>query len=257
MDADQLYFAACIVEIGIAIIVFIVLFFISAPYGRYSQSTWGPLVNPKLGWFLMEFPAAFAHFYFFCKRKSSVGLPSTLFCLFFELHYLNRSLVFPLLMSSSAKKMPISVVAMAFSFNLLNGFVNGFGLYCLESASQYTSTDYFHRPNFIIGAIVFLLGMYVNISSDQILRDLKRTGENDYQVPYGGFHDYVASPNYFGEIVEWCGWAVMTQSFGGVAFAVFTFANLVPRAVKHRKWYEEKFKEQYPASRKAVIPFLF
>jgi hypothetical protein len=48
----------------------------------------------------------------------------------------------------------------------------------------------------------------------------------------------------------------MTQSLGGVAFAVFTFANLVPRAVNHRKWYAEKFKEQYPASRKAVIPFL-
>jgi steroid 5-alpha reductase family enzyme len=255
MDLDQLYRFACVTEIVLALLVFIALFFISAPYGRYSQTTWGPLINPKLGWFSMEFPAAVAHFYFFLKRDPLLGLPSTLFCLFFELHYLNRSIVFPLLLSNSAKKMPISVTAMALFFNLLNGFVNGFGLYCSSDALQYASLSYFHRANFIVGAIVFLLGLYINVSSDQIVRELKRKGENDYQVPYGGLHDYVASPNYFGEIVEWCGWAVMTRSFGGLAFAVFTFANLVPRAVRHRKWYVEKFKEQYPTSRKAVIPY--
>jgi protein-S-isoprenylcysteine O-methyltransferase Ste14 len=256
MLSDSLYIWACLAEIMIAVIVFILLFFISAPYGRHAKSTWGPMISAKIGWFAMEFPAAVAHFYWFLKRDSSLGLPCTLFCLLFEIHYLNRSLLFPFLMSKASKPMPIVVGLMALSFNLLNGFVNGYGVYCSSYAAQYASSDYFHQANFIVGAVLFVLGLYINIWSDQILRDIKREGENDYKVPYGGFHDYVASPNYFGEIVEWCGWAVMTWSLGGLTFAIFTVANLVPRAITHRRWYAEKFKEQYPVSRKAVIPFL-
>ena len=37
-------------------------------------------------------------------------------------------------------------------------------------------------------------------------------------------------------------------------FVFFTAANLVPRAVSHHRWYQEKF-DDYPA-RKAVIPFV-
>jgi 3-oxo-5-alpha-steroid 4-dehydrogenase 1 len=40
-----------------AIAVFIFLIYISAPYGRYFKSNFGPTVNGKLGWIIMEAPA--------------------------------------------------------------------------------------------------------------------------------------------------------------------------------------------------------
>ena len=66
----------------------------------------------------------------------------------------------------------------------------------------------------------------------------------------------MASPNYLGELIEWIGWAILSANAAGWAFAVFTFANLVPRALKNLAWYRATFGEAYPKSRKAIIPFL-
>jgi 3-oxo-5-alpha-steroid 4-dehydrogenase 1 len=41
-----------------------------------------------------------------------------------------------------------------------------------------------------------------------------------------------------------------------VAFAVCTALNIGPRAIQHHRWYHTKFKGEYPAKRKALIPFL-
>jgi len=66
---------------------------------------------------------------------------------------------------------------------------------------------------------------------------------------------YVSCPNYLGEILEWAAWAVLTWSLVGLVFAIWTGANLIPRALAHHKWYQEKFPD-YPKDRKAIIPFL-
>ena len=60
-------------------------------------------------------------------------------------------------------------------------------------------------------------------------------------------------PNYLGECIEWLGWAIMTWSFSGFVFALWTTFNLLPRALKHHSWYKEKFND-YPKERKAIIP---
>jgi protein-S-isoprenylcysteine O-methyltransferase Ste14 len=67
---------------------------------------------------------------------------------------------------------------------------------------------------------------------------------------------WISSPNYFGEIVEWLGWALMTWSLAGLAFAVYTTANLAPRAFSNHRWYREKFPDTYPSERRALIPFV-
>ncbi|HSJ85911.1 MAG TPA: hypothetical protein VK909_01800 [Anaerolineales bacterium] len=59
-------------------------------------------------------------------------------------------------------------------------------------------------------------------------------------------------PNYFSEIMEWFGWALVTWSLPDLAFALWTFANLAPCAHAHHKWYREHFKD-YPAERKALL----
>jgi protein-S-isoprenylcysteine O-methyltransferase Ste14 len=65
----------------------------------------------------------------------------------------------------------------------------------------------------------------------------------------------VSCPNYFGEMIEWTGWAIATLSWPGLVFALWTAANLVPRALKHHAWYHAKFVD-YPPARKAIIPFM-
>jgi protein-S-isoprenylcysteine O-methyltransferase Ste14 len=72
-------------------------------------------------------------------------------------------------------------------------------------------------------------------------------------VPQGGLYRWVSSPNYLGEIVQWAGWALATWSLPGVAFAVWTAANLVPRAQANQLWYRQRFPD-YPPERKALIP---
>ena len=61
--------------------------------------------------------------------------------------------------------------------------------------------------------------------------------------------------DYLGEILEWAGWALATWSFAGSAFAVFTLANLLPRALANHGWFKTQFAD-YPSSRRALIPYL-
>jgi hypothetical protein len=49
----------------IAVAVFIALFFIAAPYGRYFRHSYGPSINGKFGWMIMEAPAPLVFAFFF------------------------------------------------------------------------------------------------------------------------------------------------------------------------------------------------
>ncbi|KAG8572008.1 hypothetical protein GDO81_011876, partial [Engystomops pustulosus] len=71
-----------------------------------------------------------------------------------------------------------------------------------------------------------------------------------------GLFEYVSGANFLGEIVEWFGFAIASWSIPGVAFAIFTLLVLLSRAQQHHKWYIEKF-EDYPISRKILIPFIY
>ena len=125
--------------------------------------------------------------------------------------------------------------------------------------------DWLRDPRFLAGLAIFLAGLVLNIHSDNIpLRLRKRAGAGSgpgncgrvaacYAIPRGGAFRWVSCPNYLGELLEWGGWALATWSLGGLAFFVYTAANLVPRARSNHRWYRERF-EDYPARRKAMIP---
>lgn len=40
-------------------------------------------------------------------------------------------------------------------------------------------------------------------------------------------------------------------------YLLLLVANLAPRAYSHHLWYKKTFSENYPKSRKALIPFIF
>jgi steroid 5-alpha reductase family enzyme len=105
------------------------------------------------------------------------------------------------------------------------------------------------------GIAIFVLGWWLNGSSDRGLIRLRGSGRSGYRVPTGGPFRWVTCPNYLGEIIEWAGFALASRSPAAAAFAVFTVANLGPRALAHRRWYRAEFPD-YPLDRKALIPYL-
>ena len=65
----------------------------------------------------------------------------------------------------------------------------------------------------------------------------------------------MSCPNYLGEILEWSGFALAAFSWPALGFALYTAANLGPRALAHQRWYRERFPD-YPADRRALVPGL-
>ncbi len=238
-------------ELVLAAVTALSLLFVTAPYGRHRRGGWGPTIPARAGWVIMESPAVlwFAAVYAAGDHRGET-VPLILFGMW-QWHYLQRTLIFPLRMRASGKRMPLLVVGLAIAFNLLNGYANARWISQLGHYSNAWAAD----PRFGAGVALFAVGWWINVSADRALFRLRGPGETGYAIPCGGLYERVSCPNYLGEILEWCGWALATWSLAGVAFAVYTAANLVPRALDHHRWYRERFAD-YPARRKAVIPFV-
>ncbi len=157
---------------------------------------------------------------------------------------------FPVLLGS-AKRMPLLVALLGMAFNLLNGWINA---RWISDLGHYDSA-WLLDPRFLLGATAFVLGFLVNVSADRTLLRLRRPGDTGYRIPHGRLFEWVSCPNYLGEIVEWFGWALATWSLAGLAFAVYTVANLAPRALAHHAWYRKHFPA-YPKRRRALLPFV-
>jgi len=252
MMSEQLYFLFLYGWMALAVLIMPVLLKITVPYGRHTTNTWGPVLNSRLGWFLMEIPVVIIFSWFFFTGNAEKTLPVYLFYGLFMLHYFNRIFIFPFRLKEKGKKMPWLIVFMALFFNLMNGFFNG---YWFGWLTPVYSLSWLYDWRFIIGVILFFTGMYINMSSDNILLGLRKGGKKGYYIPYGGLFKYVSSPNLLGEIIEWLGWAMMSWCLPSFSFALWTMANLIPRALDHHYWYRRKFAD-YPKDRKAVIPFL-
>jgi 3-oxo-5-alpha-steroid 4-dehydrogenase 1 len=235
-------------QIGLGVVTFVALFVISAPYGRHGRPGWGPTLPARLGWVLMESPSCLFFLGLYAMGRHALETVPLIFLALWQLHYVQRTFVFPLLMRPGGNPMPLSIMALAIAFNVLNDYVNARWISELGSYSNEWLSD----PRFVVGVVLFLVGFGINLHSDHVLRVLRREG-GGYQIPQRGLHRWLASPNYFGEILEWTGWAIATWSLAGASFAIYSFANLAPRAVSNLKWYRERFPE-YPQNRRAVIP---
>jgi len=235
-----------------ACIVFLVALRVKAPYGRHTLTSWGPLIDNKLGWFVMELPAFLLPLYFCFTSPSTLGVVSLIMLFWISFHYFNRVFIYPIRIKTKGKKIPIVIVLFALIFNAVNGSNIG---YFLGHYTSYYTTDWLYDIRFITGTILFILGMIINWKSDTILINLRKPGETGYKVPKGFLFKYVSCPNHLGEIIEWIGFALLTWALPSLVFAVWTIANLVPRSINHHNWYQDEFPA-YPKERKAVIPFL-
>jgi len=232
--------------------VFILLLFVTAPYGRHSRKDWGPSISNRMGWIVMEFPSLLIFILCFLFGPNAIQPVTWIFFALYVSHYTNRSVIYPWRTLTSGKQMPLVVAMMAVCFNLVNGFLNG---YYFSAFSREYTWEWLVDARFIIGITLFAGGVFLNWWSDQILLNLRKGGKKGYFIPEGGLFRWISCPNFMGEILEWTGFAIMTWSPAALVFALWTFFNLVPRALDHHKWYRLSFPE-YPPQRKAIIPHL-
>lgn len=242
----------------IGLMVFISLFFTTAGYGQHYEGklkkVWGILgdvKSDKLGWIIMELPVFIVYLIFFLLGKHQDSIVTLIFSMLFLMHYGYRTFIFPILIRGK-HEMPWMIILFGMLFNTANAYLQG---RWINSIYRYEST-WLLTPFFIIGIIIFVAGFVIHVHSDHIIRNLRKPGEDEFKVPYGGMFEYVSCPSYLGEITEWTGWAIMTWSLPGLVFALWTFFNLAPRARSNHKWYQDKFSN-YPDDRKALIPFIF
>lgn len=236
----------------LAAITFPVLLFVSAPYGRFTRQGWGPTMNRTAGWIVMESPSVLLMAGLYAASGRCADPLAIVFVLLWQVHYVNRTFIFPFRLRGDRRHMTVVTVALGVVFNLGNAYLNGYYLFWLGPPYP---ISWLWDPRFVIGCALFLVGLGVNMASDRTLRSLRKPGESGYAIPHGGLFRWVSAANYLGELTEWAGWAVATWSPAGLVFFVWTAANLVPRALSHHRWYRATFPD-YPADRKAIIPYV-
>ena len=240
----------CLVWAAIAVLTYILLQFVRAPYGRHARKGWGPEIPNRIGWLLMEAPSFLIILYFLLIEDQ--GTYAVMLSVLWLLHYAYRSFVFPFRIRTSGKKMPVLIVLSAVFFNCVNAGLNGYYLAYLET---YTPEE-FQSWNFLLGAGLFTTGVLVNQVSDHLLIKLRKPGETGYLIPHGFLFKFISCPNLLGEIVQWTGFALMAWNLPAFTFLLWTLANLLPRAKGHHLWYLERFKD-YPKKRKILLPWVW
>ncbi len=239
-----------------AVAVFVALHFVEAGYGMMYSRKWGPVIDNRIGWVLMEAPVfvAMGLLWWFSPRRFDIA-PLVMF-LMFELHYFQRSFIFPMLIHTRGR-MPLSIIAMGVVFNVLNAFMQGGWIFYISSPSRYPEA-WLGSWQFIAGTVLFFFGMAVNIHSDGIIRRLRKPGDTRHYIPRGGMFRYVSSANYLGEFIEWTGFAVLTWSWAGAVFALWTFANLAPRAARIHLRYSKEFGREFTdLGLRRIIPYIY
>jgi len=235
------------------IVTFIALFFIPAHYGRFYNEKNSFLTLPnKIAWLIEEIPNLIVSSYYIFNyaQEQNKNWINFLIIGFFVVHYIHRALIFPLNVANT-KKMPLEIIFLAFAFTSVNATIQNRSVFLF---SHY-NLDHLTHTSFVMGFVLFFLGMFINIYHDYLMINMKK-GSSGYVIPNGGLFNYISCPNYFGEIIEWLGYALCCQTISGWIFVFGTFSNLFPRALEYHKWYHNKFQNEYPKSRKAIFPFL-
>lgn len=201
----------------------------------------------------MEAPAALVFAGLFALGSQKGSVVAWTFLAMWETHYIYRAFIYPFTLREEDRPMPFTIAAMGIVFNSVNASLNALWLFHGPGRAD---GSWLADPRFLAGAALFATGLVVNRQADATLRALRPAGENGYRVPHGGLYRWVSCPNYLGEIVQWTGWALATWSLPGLGFAVWTAANLIPRARTNHRWYIDSFPD-YPEDRRALVPGLW
>lgn len=237
---------------GGAALTLLTSLFIASPYGKHERDGWGPGINMRAGWLILELPAFAFMLWFYLQGEHRLEIAPLILFSLFQIHYFHRTFIYPFTIRVKPEaRYRLFLLACGMPFNAVNGAINGWFL--SQLGEHLYSTNWLTDIRFIIGLLVFAAGFAMAKHSDAILRNLRKPGESGYKIPYGGAYRFVSCPNYLGEMIQWTGFAIAGWSLAGLAFVAFTASNLIPKAIASHRWYRENFPD-YPPERKAVIP---
>lgn len=107
------------------------------------------------------------------------------------------------------------------------------------------------------GLVLFGVGQLGNLYHHSLLASLRAPGSHAYVVPSGGLFGVVAAPHYFFELIAWWGLAMVADHLNVYLVAAAMTSYLGGRSVAQNRYNREKFKEEWPRSRRNLVPFLF
>ncbi len=236
-----------------AAISFLLLLKIDAPYGHAQRPGWGPVISNRWGWVCMELPALLLFAYFYAGGQNSEQAAALVLLGLWVLHYGHRSLIYPFSLPAGSPPMPWLIVLLGAGYNSVNAYLQGS---YIGHLAPHLNATWLQNWHFYAGLALFAFGYGLNKHSDFLLRRLAASCQpGQMKLPQGGGFRWVDQPNYLGEILTWLGFALASYSLAGLSFAVFTFANLAPRALRKHRWYQKEFAN-YPHGRKALLPYL-
>lgn len=207
-----------------------------------------------------------------------------LLALLYLVHYLNRAIITPLFLAPSMSPIALPVALSMALFQFTNSSCLACWLVYHASAnstsSPTTSPTLFSSLLPLAPLLLFFLGLYSNISSEQTLFKLRRSAAlrraksegkplhnlsyyKVYVIPEAkGWFKWVLYPHYVMEWVEWTGYWLL----GGVAglgwatpalwFLINEVGTMAPRAADGKGWYETRFGRRAVGARKALVPGL-
>ena len=236
-----------------AAISFVVLLKIDAPYGHALRTGWGAVISNRWGWVLMELPALLSFVFFYWGGRNSGQAAALLLLGLWLLHYGHRSLIYPFTLPVGSPPMPWLIVLLGAGYNSINGYLQGT---FIGHLAPHLNTAWLQDWRLHAGLALFAAGYGLNKHSDALLRRLAASCQpGQMKLPQGGAFRWVDQPNYLGEILTWLGFALASWSLAKLSFAVFTFSNLAPRALRKHRWYQTEFAD-HPKNRKAILPFV-
>jgi 3-oxo-5-alpha-steroid 4-dehydrogenase 1 len=141
--------------IGMAIAgvaVFFGLCFINAGYGQYIDKRWGRAISNRAGWLIMELPVVVLFFLYWITSERALSPTPLVFFFLFNLHYCQRTFVFPLLIRGR-DLMPLSIILFGMTFNTANAYMQGAWIFHLSPENLYTP-EWLATPQFLVGAAI-------------------------------------------------------------------------------------------------------
>jgi len=131
----------------------------------------------------------------------------------------------------------------------VNALINGYYLGWLWPAY---AVSWINHPAFLGGSILIILGFVIQISANI---GIATNEEIDKHVLNSGLHKIVFCPAYFGEILQWGGFAIITWSAPAAAAFCWMLPMLYMQATVQKHRYLHKFPE-LPMARKALVPYI-
>ena len=106
------YYLATVIWILFSVVIFFALLKITVPYGRHARRGWGPVLSERIGWLFMEFPSVAVMPLLYAFSPAVGAVVPLLFLLLWQLHYINRTFIYPFRIRGSRKLMPLYVALM-------------------------------------------------------------------------------------------------------------------------------------------------